>query len=53
MPLAGARRVLDCDINFKKADSQSGLFAPAGLRQWSVCDMTRLFNGDGRFVERW
>ncbi|MBZ4307529.1 hypothetical protein LAN33_24985, partial [Mycobacterium tuberculosis] len=30
LPPAAARRVLDCDINFKKADRTSCLFAQAG-----------------------
>jgi hypothetical protein len=38
LPPAAARRVLECDINIKKADSRTCLFAQAGLRQQSFCD---------------
>ncbi|WP_148219642.1 hypothetical protein [Azospirillum sp. B510] len=51
LPPAAAHRVLDCDINFKKADSPSCLFAHAGLGQWSVCDISRSSKSEDRFVQ--
>ncbi|WP_372395520.1 hypothetical protein ABMY26_09890 [Azospirillum sp. HJ39] len=51
LPPGAARRVLDCDSNFKKADSWSCLSAQSGFRQQSVCDMLHSFKKDDRLVQ--